>query len=105
MSFCRFSGKAEDLLLGRRREKASFAEPARLAEAFDGTEQVLLISAHVLGDEALRLHGNAIWAAEGASVRSLREADEKKVRAIASALLRRTAATSDERPSAAISSL
>lgn len=51
--------------------KASFAEPASLAKAFDGAEQVLLVSANVLGDEALRLHGNAIQAAKEAGVKRI----------------------------------
>ena len=51
--------------------KASFAEPASLAKAFDGAEQVLLISANVLGDEAFRLHGNAIQAAKDAGVKRI----------------------------------
>ena len=53
---------------GVRVKNASFAEPASLAHAFDGAEQVLLVSANVLGDEALRLHGNAIQAAKDAGV-------------------------------------
>ena len=56
---------------GIRVHKASFAEPASLADAFDGAEQVLLVSANVLGDEALRLHGNAIQAAKDAGVKRI----------------------------------
>ena len=56
---------------GIRVEKASFTEPATLAAAFDGAEQVLLVSANVLGDEAVMLHGNAIQAAKGAGVKRI----------------------------------
>ena len=56
---------------GVRVKKASFAEPASLAQAFDGAEQVLLVSANVLGDESLRLHGNAIQAAKDAKVKRI----------------------------------
>ncbi len=56
---------------GVRVTKASFAEPAGLADAFDGAAQVLLVSANVLGDEALRLHGNAIHAAKDAGVKRI----------------------------------
>ncbi len=64
--------KAADLAArGVRVEKASFAEPATLAAAFDGAEQVLLVSANVLGEEAIRLHGNAIQAAKDAGVKRI----------------------------------
>ncbi len=56
---------------GIRVQKASFAEPATLAAAFDGAEQVLLVSANVLGEEAIRLHGNAIQAAKDAGVKRI----------------------------------
>lgn len=56
---------------GIRVVKASFAEPAILAAAFDGAEQVLLVSANVLGDEAVRLHGSAIQAAKEAGVKRI----------------------------------
>ena len=64
--------KAADFVAkGIRVEKASFAEPATLAPAFDGAEQVLLVSANVLGGEAVRLHGNAIKAAKAAGVKRI----------------------------------
>ena len=64
--------KAADLAAqGIRVKKASFAEPASLADAFDGAEQVLVVSANVLGDEALRLHGNALLAAKDAGVKRI----------------------------------
>ena len=56
---------------GIRVQKASFAEPATLAAAFDGAEQVLLVSANVLGDEAIRFHGNAIQGAKDAGVKRI----------------------------------
>ncbi len=51
--------------------KGDFADPASLAAAFAGAEQLLLISANKLGDEALRLHGHAIIAARDGGVRRL----------------------------------
>lgn len=64
--------KAGDLAAkGIRVVQASFAEPATLSAAFDGAEQVLLVSANVLGDEAVRLHGNAIKAAKDAGVKRI----------------------------------
>jgi NAD(P)H dehydrogenase (quinone) len=46
-----------------------FAEPAGLAQAFAGAEQVLIVSANTLGEEARRLHRTAIYAARAAGVR------------------------------------
>ncbi|MGI4831797.1 MAG: SDR family oxidoreductase [Janthinobacterium lividum] len=64
--------KATDLAAkGIRVEKASFAEPATLAAAFDGAEQVLIVSANILGEEAVRLHGNAIQAAKTAGAKRI----------------------------------
>ncbi|WP_369788195.1 SDR family oxidoreductase [Rouxiella sp. WC2420] len=45
-----------------------FADPAGLAHAFTGMHQVLLVSVDKLGEEALRLHNNAIGAARSAGV-------------------------------------
>lgn len=42
---------------------ADFGDPHSLDAAFAGAEQVLLVSANKLGEEALRLHRNAIAAA------------------------------------------
>lgn len=56
---------------GVRVVKASFAEPHTLAAAFEDAEQVLIVSANVLGDEAVRLHGNAIQAAKDAGVKRI----------------------------------
>jgi len=64
--------KAADLAAkGVRVHRASFDDPASLADAFDGAEQVLLVSANVLGNEALRLHGNAVQAAKDAAVKRI----------------------------------
>lgn len=64
--------KAEDFAAqGVQVRKADFTQPLSLAEAFDGAEQVLLVSANVLGDEAVRLHGNAIQAAREAGVKRI----------------------------------
>ena len=46
--------------------RGDFADPASLATAFAGVDQVLLISADKLGEEALRLHRTAIAAARNA---------------------------------------
>jgi NAD(P)H dehydrogenase (quinone) len=64
--------KAADLVAnGIRVNKGDFAKPATLAAAFDGAEQVLLVSANVLGEEAIRLHRNAIQAAKDAGVKRI----------------------------------
>ena len=66
------SEKAADFAAkGIRVARASFAEPESLAAAFDGAEQVLLVSANVLGEEAIRLHSNAIRAAKDAGVKRI----------------------------------
>ena len=49
--------------------RGDFAEPASLTTAFADADQVLLISVDKLGEEALRLHRNAIVAARDACVR------------------------------------
>ena len=49
--------------------RGDFAEPGTLAAAFDGADQVLVVSVDKLGDEARRLHRNAIEAARTAGVR------------------------------------
>ena len=51
--------------------KGDFADPESLKAAFAGAEQVLLISADKLGEEALHLHRNAIAAARDAGVNRL----------------------------------
>ena len=59
------SGLAE---IGAEVRRGDFADPASLADAFAGAEQVLIVSANKLGDEALTLHRNAIEAARAAGV-------------------------------------
>lgn len=49
----------------------NFDDPHRLGATFAGAEQVLVVSADKLGDEALRLHRNAIEAARDAGVRRI----------------------------------
>lgn len=48
--------------------KGDFDDPVNLRATFAGAEQVLIVSADKLGDEALRLHHNAIEAARNAGV-------------------------------------
>lgn len=48
--------------------EGDFADPASLRRAFAGADQVLIVSADKLGDEALRLHRNAIEAARAVAV-------------------------------------
>lgn len=45
-----------------------FADAASLEKAFAGADQVLIVSADKIGDEALQLHRNAIQAARNAGV-------------------------------------
>lgn len=60
-------GKAEDLKQrGVRVRKGDFADPASLREAFDGAEQVLIVSGTAMGADGVRQHGNAIQAAKSA---------------------------------------
>ena len=62
--------KAADLALrGVEVREGDFADAAGLTTAFAGAEQVLIISANKLGDEARRLHLNAIAAGKAAGVR------------------------------------
>ncbi|WGM45968.1 Quinone oxidoreductase 2 [Brevundimonas sp. NIBR10] len=61
--------KATDLAArGVEVRVGDFSDPASLEAAFRGASQVLVISADKLGDEALRLHRNAIDAARNAGV-------------------------------------
>jgi len=48
---------------GVRVRRGDFAEPATLDAAFEGASTVLIVSADTLGEQALRLHRNAIDAA------------------------------------------
>jgi uncharacterized protein YbjT (DUF2867 family) len=51
---------------GIRVRQGDFEDPASLADAFEGAEQVLIVSANKLGDEARRLHRTAVMAARAA---------------------------------------
>ncbi len=51
--------------------KGDFADPASLAEAFDGAEQVLIVSVNRFGEEAVRQHGNAIRSAKKAGAKRI----------------------------------
>ena len=51
--------------------KGDFAEPASLLQAFDGAEQVLIVSVNKFGEEAVRQHDNAIRAAKSAGVKRI----------------------------------
>ena len=51
---------------GIRVRRGDFDDPASLAVAFEGADQVLIVSANKLGDEARRFHRNAIAAAHAA---------------------------------------
>ena len=64
--------KAEDLQRrGIRVAKGDFTDPASLAEAFDGAEQLLLVSVNKFGDECVLQHANAIKAAKDAGVQRI----------------------------------
>ncbi len=66
----RDAGKASDLSAqGVEVRTADFADEGSLQRAFSGAEQVLIVSADKLGDEALRLHRAAIKATRDAGVR------------------------------------
>ena len=68
----RDAAKAEPFKqLGVRVCQADFADPSSLRQAFDGAEQVLLVSVTTLGAEGFRQHTNAIEAARDAGVRRL----------------------------------
>lgn len=51
--------------------QADFADPATLPEAFEGAEQVLIVSVNKFGEEAVRDHGNAIQAAKSAGAKRI----------------------------------
>ena len=64
--------RAEDLKQrGIRVCKGDFEDPASLTEAFDGAEQVLIVSVNKFGEEAVRQHGNAIQAAKNAGAKRI----------------------------------
>ena len=65
-------GKADDLRqCGVRVCKGDFSDPASLREAFNGAEQVLIVSGTAMGAEGVRQHGNAIQAAKEAGARRI----------------------------------
>jgi NAD(P)H dehydrogenase (quinone) len=65
-------GKADALAqAGVAVRRGDFAEPESLRAAFAGADQVLIVSADKLGEEALRLHHTAIAAAQAAGARRL----------------------------------
>lgn len=51
--------------------RGDFADPESLSRAFDGAEQVLIVSVDKLGEEALSLHRAAIEAARASGARRL----------------------------------
>ena len=57
--------------LGVRVSRGDFKNPSSLAASFDGADQVLIVSANVLGEEAIRLHGSAIQAAKAAGAKRI----------------------------------
>ncbi len=64
--------KADDLRKrGIRVCRGDFADPSSLAEAFDGAEQVLIVSVNRFGEEAVRQHDNAIQAAKDAGAKRI----------------------------------
>ena len=65
-------GKAEDLKQrGVRVCRGDFADVSSLREAFDGAEQVLIVSGTAMGADGVRQHGNAIQAAKDAGARRI----------------------------------
>lgn len=68
----RDAAKASDLAeRGVQVRTGDFDDPVALRAAFEGAEQVLIVSADKLGEEALRLHENAITAAREAGARRI----------------------------------
>ncbi len=64
--------KAKDLKQrGVRVCRGDFAEPATLREAFDGAEQVLIVSGTAMGADGVRQHGSAIQAAKSAGAKRI----------------------------------
>lgn len=56
---------------GVRVRRGDFAEPATLEAAFEGASAVLIVSVDILGEEAIRLHRNAIDAAVAAGAKRI----------------------------------
>ncbi len=64
--------KAEDLRRhGIRVCAGDFAEPPSLLPAFEGAEQILIVSVNKMGEEAVRQHENAIRAAKSVGVKRI----------------------------------
>ncbi len=64
--------KASDLAAqGVRVAKGDFADPSTLPAAFEDAEQVLVVSVSVLGEAAVRQHGNAFRAAKEAGAKRI----------------------------------
>ena len=51
--------------------RGDFTDASSLAEAFDGAEQVLIVSGTTLGEEGVRQHGRAIQAAKDAGAKRI----------------------------------
>ena len=51
--------------------RVTFGDPASLREAFDGAEQVLVVSGTAMGADGVRQHGNAIQAAKEAGAKRI----------------------------------
>lgn len=74
--------KAADLTAqGIAVRTGDFVDPQSLKAAFRGADQVLIVSADKLGDEALRLHRTAIEAARAAGARRILYTSHMGVRA------------------------
>ena len=68
----RDAGKGDDLKQrGVRVCKGDFSDPASLRQAFDGAEQVLIVSGSAMGADGVRQHGNAIQAAKDAGAKRI----------------------------------
>src|SRR6478736_2854109 len=65
-------GRAADLTAGGVRvRRGDFTDPDSLAHAFDGATQVLVVSANVVGEEAIAQHAAAIDAARTAGAQRI----------------------------------
>lgn len=51
--------------------RGDFGDPSTLAEAFDGAEQVLIVSVNTIGEAAVQQHGTAIRAAKAAGAKRI----------------------------------
>lgn len=62
---------AELAAAGVRVRRGDYSDPASLADAFEGADQVLIVSASATGDEAVQQHTAAIDAARGVGARRI----------------------------------